>query len=219
MTMLTTDTSEPAPPQKGALVAMANRLAVAPAELIQTLAQTVFRSANDAEMTALLVVANEYRLNPFLKQIYAYPKRGGGIEPLVSVDGWISIVNSHPQHDGTQFSHEFADGKPVSVTCRIFRKDKAHPIEVTEYFSECYRSTEPWKAMPSRMLRHKALMQCARIAFGVSGIHDEDECRDIEARELEDRNPRKNAPKESDAIARELAGFVWAIAAQAGSAA
>lgn len=75
-------------------------------------------------------------------------------------------MNSHPQHDGTQFVNEAGpDGKPVAVTCRLFRKDKSHPIEVTEYYAECYRPTEPWKAMPHRMLRHKALMQCARIAF------------------------------------------------------
>ena len=33
--------------------------------------------------------------------------------------------------------------------------------------------------MPRRMLRHKALIQGARIAFGFSGIYDEDEARDI----------------------------------------
>ncbi len=38
----------------------------------------------------------------------------------------------------------------------------------------CKRNTEPWK-MEHRMLRHKAVMQCARIAFGFSGIHDEDD--------------------------------------------
>ncbi len=29
------------------------------------------------------------------------------------------------------------------------------------------------------MLRHKAMIQAIRLAFGVSGIHDEDEARDI----------------------------------------
>ena len=30
------------------------------------------------------------------------------------------------------------------------------------------------------MLRHKALIQCARVAFGFSGIYDEDEARRID---------------------------------------
>ena len=33
--------------------------------------------------------------------------------------------------------------------------------------------------MEHRMLRHKAIIQCARIAFGFSGITDEDEGRVI----------------------------------------
>ena len=36
-------------------------------------------------------------------------------------------------------------------------------------------TTEPWKRWPRRMLRHKALIQAARIAFGFAGIYDEDE--------------------------------------------
>jgi hypothetical protein len=48
-------------------------------------------------------------------------------------------------------------------------------VEITEFFSECNRNSEPWKVNPRRMLRHKALIQCARVAFGFSGITDEEE--------------------------------------------
>ena len=34
--------------------------------------------------------------------------------------------------------------------------------------------------MPTRMLRHKALKEAARYAFGFAGIVDEDEARDID---------------------------------------
>ena len=34
------------------------------------------------------------------------------------------------------------------------RKDREHPIIVTEYLSECRRDTPTWKQMPGRMLRH-----------------------------------------------------------------
>ena len=52
-------------------------------------------------------------------------------------------------------------------------------MRVTEFYKECYRATDPWKQMPRRMLRHKALKEAARVAFGFSGITDEDEARDI----------------------------------------
>jgi len=73
---------------------------------------------------------------------------------------------------------EFQDSKPYAATCRIHRKDRARPCVVTEYFSECFRNTDPWRQFPARMLRHKALIQCARVAFGFSGIQDEDEAKD-----------------------------------------
>lgn len=144
------------------------------AELITTLKQTAFKSrepASDAQLTALLVIANEYGLNPFTKEIYAYPDQHKGIVPVVGVDGWIRIINEHPQFDGLEF-----DAAEDAVTCRIYRKDRTRPTAITEYLAECRRGTDPWKNMPRRMLRHKALMQCARVAFGFA-FHDDEEAQ------------------------------------------
>lgn len=166
------------PTKQSALAVMAARCNVEPAKLHSTLKNTVFKGASDDELLALVVVANTYGLNPLLKELYAFPAKGGGIVPVVSIDGWVSMTNNHPQMDGMEFEHHTDDkGGLVAVTCRIFRKDRSRPIEVTEYLSECKRGTEPWK-MEHRMLRHKALIQCARYAFGFSGIADEDEAAD-----------------------------------------
>jgi hypothetical protein len=72
------------------------------------------------------------------------------------------------------FKLEGETGKE-SCTCTIYRKDRAHPVTVTEYMTECYRPTAPWKSHPLRMLRHKAMIQCARLAFSFAGIYDPDE--------------------------------------------
>jgi phage recombination protein Bet len=161
-----------------ALAVMAGKINVDPAKLHATLKATVFKGASDEELLALVVVANTYGLNPLLKELYAFPAKGGGIVPVVSIDGWVSMVNGHPAMDGMQFEEHSEDGKLVAITCRIWRKDRSRPIEVTEHLSECKRNTEPWK-MEHRMLRHKALMQCARYAFGFSGIVDEDEAAEV----------------------------------------
>ncbi len=159
---------------QSALAVMASRLQCDTEKLLGTLKNTVFKGANNEELMALCVVANAYGLNPFTKEVYAFPAKGGGIVPVVSVDGWLRIINSHPQLDGIQFSEMHENGALVATTCRIFRKDRTHPIEVTEYLSECKRNTEAWK-MEHRLLRHKTLIQCARVAFGFSGIYEEDE--------------------------------------------
>lgn len=145
--------------------------------LTETLKATAFKSntqVTDEQMTALLIVANQYGLNPFTKEIFAFPDKGG-IVPVVGVDGWSRIMNGHDQFDGMEFKTE-AD----SCTCIIYRKDRKHPTCATEYMDECKRDNSPaWKSHPRRMLRHKAMIQAARLAFGFTGIYDQDEAERI----------------------------------------
>jgi phage recombination protein Bet len=133
-------------------------------------------TASNEEFAAFLMVAKDYNLNPITREIYAFPKKGGGIQPIVGIDGWMNLINSHPQCDGLEFDDEFDDKKNLtSITCRIYRKDRNRPTMVTEYMAECKRPTEPWQKWPARMLRHKAAIQCARYAFGFAGIIDPEE--------------------------------------------
>lgn len=152
-------------------------------ELLQILKSTAFKGqVSDAQMAALMVVANQYNLNPFTKELYAFPDKNNGIVPVVGVDGWARIINSHPQFDGIEFEQD-----AESCTCIIYRKDRTRPIKVTEYLSECGRGTGPWQSHPRRMLRHKATIQCARLAFGYGGIYDQDEAERI-VESIEPRN-------------------------------
>lgn len=186
------------------LTQLAERFHVDPSAVATLLRQTVMRSGTDVEMVAFAIVANQYGLNPFTKELYAFPAKGGGIVPVVGIDGWARIVNNQPGFDGAEFREAWSqDGKtPVSVMCSIYHKERQHPTTVTEYYAECCRPTEPWKQMPMRMLRHKAFIQCARIAFGLGGLYDEDEGADIVRRvesttiTMPQRLPAKQAPEE-----------------------
>lgn len=164
------------------LAKMAQRYTVEPAKMLATLKATAFRGdVNNEQMMALLIVADQYNLNPWLRQIYAFPDTRNGIVPVVGVDGWTRIINEHPQFDGLEFKEaDCADGDvPAWIECVIYRKDRAHPIAAREYFEEVRRDTSPWKSHPRRMLRHKALIQCARMAFGFAGIYDPDEAEHV----------------------------------------
>ncbi len=166
-------------PKPSAMQLMASRCNVDPAKLHQTLKSTVFKGATDEEMLALVVTANTYQLNPLLKEMYAFPKKGGGIVPMVGVDGWLKIANRQENYDGMSVE-VFGDGKtPTHATCEIYLKNRAHPVKVTEYFEECRRNTDPWNQMPRRMIRNKVMIQAIRVAFGIGGIFDEDEATDI----------------------------------------
>ncbi len=136
-------------------------------------------NVNVEQATAFLMVAKEYKLNPITKEIYAFPSKGG-IQPIVSVDGWLKIINQHPQFNGLETTENFDnDNNLISTTAKIYRKDRDKPVIVTEYLAECDMNTQPWKKYPVRMLRHKATIQAARYAFGFSGIVDEDEAQRI----------------------------------------
>jgi phage recombination protein Bet len=175
---------------KPSLIAtMAQRYGVDSDKMMTTLKATAFRvDASTEQLMALCIVANAYNLNPWTKEIYAFPDRNNGIVPVVGVDGWSRIINEHPQCDGIQFK-EADDGSWIE--CTIYRKDRQFPTTVREYLSEVRRDTQPWRSHPRRMLRHKALIQCARIVFGFAGIYDPDEAeRIIDATPVITANPR-----------------------------
>ncbi len=169
--------------------------------LLNTLAQTAFRQQNGSvptreQLLSLLAVADQYDLDPFIKQIWALNDRRNGVIPVISIDGWARIMNAHPQSNGVSFCYpdelvtmdEHMKPAHVWVECQIHRKDREHPICVREYLDELYRPAAvkngksfpgPWQTCPKRMLRHKALVQCIRIGYGLSGVFDPDEAERI----------------------------------------
>ncbi|MBO6858335.1 recombinase RecT [Roseibium sp.] len=161
---------------RGLTAVMAERFQMDPARFVEAIKSTVIKgNVSDGQLAAFLMVAHEYGLNPLTKEVYAFPSNGG-IQPIVSIDGWMKMINSHPEFDGMEFQDHVGDGGSLdAITCRIYRKDRSRPTEATEYMAECKRSTEPWNKWPHRMLRHKAAIQCARYAFSFAGIMDEDD--------------------------------------------
>lgn len=151
----------------------------------RTMMETIMpggKQPSDAQFALFVSTANKFKLNPLAKEIYAFPTKGGGIQPIVSIDGWLKIINSHPEFNGMVFEDIREGGSLVAVTCRIYKKNCQHPVEVTEYMEECmgdavdkWGNKTPWGRWPARMLRHKSTIQAGRYAFGISGIIDPDE--------------------------------------------
>lgn len=210
---------------KGSLASkFAERFNVDEAEVKNILKATAFKvkegTVSDEQMSSLMIIANEYNLNPFTREIYAYPDKGG-IVPVVGVDGWTRIMNEHPQFDGVEFkfSEETVTHKGknchVWIECIITRKDRTKPTIVREYFDEVVRTpnfTTPWETHPKRMHRHKTLIQCARVAFGFCGIYDEDEAERIMEKDITDQGSHEKVeatpspkPALDDATFNEIA--------------
>ena len=143
-----------------------------------------------ADLDRLLLLAERLGLDPLSNEIYATevaPESGKKprIFFVVGVDGWSKIINSHPQFDGIRFveSAPGEDELPQYFECTIFRKDRKVATSVREYMHEAHTSQGAWLTHPRRMLRHKSMVQCARICFGLSGIYDPDEAIRISSTE------------------------------------
>jgi phage recombination protein Bet len=141
-----------------------------------------------ADLDRLLILAERLGLDPLNNEIYATevsPDSGkkACIVFVVGVDGWSKIINSHPQFDGMKFveSAPGDDELPLYFECTMFRKDRKVATSVREYMYEAHTGQGAWLTHPRRMLRHKAMVQCARICFGLSGIYEPDEASRIEA--------------------------------------
>lgn len=224
-----------APPKVSLVTKFADRYSIDPGKLMATLKATAFKQSSgnpvsDEQMAALLVVADQYHLNPFTREIYAFPDKQNGIVPVVGVDGWSRIINSHTQFNGMEYRYSdemtTPDGAKSKchewVECVMYRKDRDKPVIVREYLDEVYRPPfkktgqngpytvdGPWQTHPKRFLRHKATIQCARLAFGFVGIFDQDEAeriveRDMGAADVVRDEPRQLPECPADAFSKLL---------------
>jgi phage recombination protein Bet len=142
---------------------------------------------SQADLERLLLTAERLGLDPLSNEIYALEKTAGTGQKsqiifVVGVDGWTKIINSHPAFDGMKFveSEPGDDELPLYFECTIFRKDRKVATSVREYMYEVHINQGAWLTHPRRMLRHKAMVQCARRCFGLSGIYDPDEALRIQ---------------------------------------
>jgi len=116
----------------------------------------------------LLRSAKQYQLNPLEEEIILIEQTNVW-QSTISINGWIKIINQHPAFSGVSFleSNTQENGVPTWMECTIYRSDRAIGTTIREYFLEVQKESEIWQKMPRRMLRHKALQQCARLTFGV----------------------------------------------------
>ncbi len=130
--------------------------------------------AGDLTLLAFLHMTITHKLDPLLGEATIWMDADKRAHPSITIDGWMKILNSHPAFAGITFDEGQKSGNtplnalPDFISCTIYRTDRQQPIAVREYYEEVKSDHPMWKSMPRRMLRHRALQQCARLAFGIS---------------------------------------------------
>jgi hypothetical protein len=119
-------------------------------------------------LLALLRIAKEHNLDPLKEEVALALYDESCWQAYITVEGYCKILNSHPAFNGITFSQseEDSNGIPTWMECSIYRKDRILPIVVREYFEEVKTEQAIWQKMPRRMLRHRVMQQCARLAVG-----------------------------------------------------
>jgi hypothetical protein len=114
----------------------------------------------------------DWHLDPLKEEIGFTQYEDGNWQVFISIDGCSRLLNEHSQFNGLVFNQAdtLVEGIPEWIECSIYRRDRILPITIREYFVEVCNSHELWQKMPRRMLRHRALQQCVRLAVGCSSL-------------------------------------------------
>ena len=115
----------------------------------------------------LLRMMQNLHLDPLLEEIGLAQYEDGQWQVFITIEGCAKLLNQHPQFNGLLFNqaNTLIDGVPEWIECSIYRKDREVPTTVREYYIEVRGETAIWQKMPRRILRHRALQQCVRLAM------------------------------------------------------
>jgi len=118
-------------------------------------------------LTLLRMMQSLY-LDPLSEEIGFTQYDDGHWQVVITIEGCSKLLNQHPQFNGLVFNQAdtLVEGVPEWIECSIYRRDRIMPITVREYLMEVRSEKEIWQKMPRRMLRHRALQQCVRLAMG-----------------------------------------------------
>jgi len=115
----------------------------------------------------LLRMMQNLHLDPLLEEIGLAQYEDGQWHVFITIEGCAKLLNQHPQFNGLVFNqaNTLIDGVPEWIECSIYRKDREVPTTVREYYIEVKGENTIWQKMPRRILRHRALQQCVRLAM------------------------------------------------------
>jgi len=196
-----------------AIVKLADSVGVSTEEMTNVVKGMIIASkgqhgavATDAELTIVSGICAQYGLNPLTKEAHAFVS-GGKLNVVIGIDGYIKVMNRHPDFDGVEFEDHFDGKELVSVTTKIHVKGRKFPTCATEYMDECFQAkSDAWRKYKKRMLRNKSLAQCVRIAFGITEVIDSDEADRIKQAEPTERDITPEKPAFSlDSIEADMA--------------
>ena len=179
--------------REGGALQLAAEVAGWQAEQVDLLKRSVLpeNARSDADLLMLAHVAKRTGLDPLARQLYAIPKRGGGLTVSATIDGLRLVAQRTGEYRG-RLGPEWcgADGQwrdvwlgepDDLVACRVgvLREGFAAPVWATALLREFRQNTPNWgpTGIRSHMLAKVAEALALRAAFPqeLSGLYTDDE--------------------------------------------
>ena len=171
-------------------------------EQVALVKATVCKGASDDELKLFLGVCARTGLDPFARQIYSLPARGGRAT-MISIDGFRLIAERSGHYagqigpewcgeDGQWRSVWLGKGEPAAARVGVLRDDFAQPLYAVARMASYRGGTPTWKQMPDVMLAKCAEMLALRRAFPaeLSGLYGTEEM----TRATEPETPKNGQP-------------------------
>ena len=169
-------------------------LAEYPPELVDTIKATVAKDATDEELYMFLSIANQYNLNPFMKEIW-FTKMNGDVAIMTSRDGYRKLAMREPTYKKTQsmavyendeFEVEMIMGEVMNITHKFKQNDRGRIIgayavlktitgdNYVSYvdFREYDKRNSIWKKYPTSMIRKVAENDVYQRFVDINGLND-----------------------------------------------
>lgn len=163
-------------------------------EYVELIRNKFANGCTDSEFRLLLHLAEKYRLDPAVHEIWAVKR--SETQPAVifaGLNGYIAIAHRSGMFDGMESGTEMVDGELVGWA-KVYRKDMAHPITSRVYFSEYEQKTKSgaptlWQTKPRVMIEKVAKVQALRTAFVISGLYAPEEIDTGDREQIRDAAP------------------------------
>ena len=119
------------------------------------------------EMAQFVAIATTFNLNPWKREVYAIAYgQGNGrkLSIIVGYEVYLRRAEEFPQYDGYDTTF-FGEGANMGCTCKVYRKDRNHPIGSTVFLREYSQNNTMWNTKPHVMLEKVAIATAMRRAF------------------------------------------------------
>jgi len=121
---------------------------------------------SDTEVSMFINLCKYQKLNPFLKEAFLIKYGDSPAQCITAYQVFLQRAECNPAFDGFETETNYdKNGKLISATTKVYRKDRRIPISWTVQRNEYDTGKSQWAQRPDFMLKKVSLATAFRMAF------------------------------------------------------